>query len=101
MTPYNQYGAVTEIREEEFPQESICDIQFVLPEHADYLKTRYPIVDFIDLGGGTRALTYQAILKRGKKYFAKQMELCASAEETESLWEQILSAAREESSYYP
>lgn len=95
MTDY-PWGVPT-IRTLEFPQQSLWGIQFVFPAQAGEIEVGWPdIEDFVDLGGNTRVLPYQAVYRRGKEYFAKLFPDF----DTDEMWSILESAAKDESSLF-
>lgn len=77
----------------DFPQESLWGIQYVFPAQASEIEAAWDLDDFIDVGGNTRMLPYQAVYKRGKEYFAKLFPDF----DADEMWSILESAARDES----
>jgi hypothetical protein len=97
MGQFSQYGKVKTVITKEFPQESLWGIQFVLPEYADLIVKLWNPNELIDLGGGTKILTYQTVFVKGKEFLAELLkEEVPDPLVIDELWARLERAAKEE-----
>lgn len=80
-----------------FPQESLLPISMVIPEYADWIKTRWDKNDFVDFGGGTVDLPYERVYVKGKDLFAEFMKPQKLKQEViDEMWNRLEEAAKQE-----
>ena len=97
---YDKYGTVKRVETVEFPQESLWDISSVLPEQAEFIRSRWDKADMVDFGAKTYALPWQRVYKKGKGFFVRMMEECVGKFNVDELWSRMEQTAKDESVFF-